>query len=403
MLFPTICINLEHTYDQCHLIMERKPPFILFEKLLDSIKEVVCVIDQDHRFVYINQACKETWGYDPHELIDRSCFDLMVDSDKLFSYHTWDQLISHGVISDCENEYYHKNGSVVAMSWAGRWDPHNSLLYATGKNVTQKRKQEKEMEMLSLIARETINSIVVMDAQRRITWVNDAFVHTTGYTFEEAVGKRPSELLAGPGTDQELLQQTIEKLQLGQAIALKIMGYTRQQEPLWAAIQFQLLLDKRGEVDKIVAIINDITEKKKLQAQLDIEKERQQKRIIAAVIQAQENDRMKLGRELHDNVNQVLTTIKLFNEIIAESVTEHKELVHRSSAYLQDCINEIRRISKHLTIPSLAEVGLIELTHELVDSINLTNKLEVTYSLKGLHEISISQELQLAIYRIMQE
>lgn len=382
--------------------MEEKPP-TLYEKLLSSIPEVVCVLDKEYRFVYLNQACKENWGYEPDELIGRCCFDLMVERDHSFGYYAIKQLIEYGVTTECENEYYHKNGSLVAMSWTGRWDAQDGLLYTTGKNVTQKRRQEKEVEMLSLIARETVNSIVVMDPECHITWVNAAFTNTTGYSFEEVLGKHPAELLAGPGTDMELERETTACLKRGETASIEIMGYTKQQQSFWSSIQFQPLFNKEGVLDKIVAIITDITEKRKLQEQLDMQLTRQQKRITAAVIQAQENERAQLGRELHDNVNQVLTTVKLFNEIIAENVTAHKELVQKSTEYLQNCINEIRRISKRLSIPPLSEVGLIELMRELVDSINLTNKLEISYSLKGMHEVPISQDMQLAIYRIMQE
>ena len=382
--------------------MEEKP-LVLYKKLLGSIPEVVCILDKDSRFVYLNQACKENWGYEPDELVGRSCFDLIVEKDQTFSCDAMNKVIKYGVTTECENEYYHKDGSLVAMSWTGRWDAQDGLLYTTGKNVTQKRKQEKEMEMLSLIARETVNSIVVMDPQCYITWVNAAFTNTTGYSFEEAIGKLPSELLTGPDTDEVLMQQTSQRLKRGESAAVNFLGYTKLKKPFWSSIQFQPLCNKSGALDKIVAIVTDITEKRRLQEQLDIQVTRQQKRITAAVIQAQENERAQLGRELHDNVNQVLTTVKLFNEIIAENITQHKELVLKSSEYLQSCINEIRRISKRLSIPPLSEVGLIELIRELVDSINLTNKLEISYSIKGMHEVPISQEMQLAIYRIMQE
>lgn len=377
--------------------------FSQFQQLLDSLGEVVCAIDRDNRFVYINQGCKEAWGYEQNELIGRSCFDLIVDDDKLSSYQALHRFLTHGISTEFENEYYHKDGSVVVMSWIGRWDKNAGLLYATGKNITQRRKREKELEMLSLIARETINSIVVMDPNFYITWVNAAFTHTTGYAFEEAIGKTPSELLVGADTDVELMRETEEKLKGGESAVIEIVGYTKEKAPYWSSIQFQPLFDKKGNLDKIISIVTDITEKKKLQTQLDLQVSKQQKRITAAVIQAQEDERAQLGRELHDNVNQVLTTVKLFNEIIAESVINHKELVQRSSDYLQSCIDEIRRISKRLSIPPLTEVGLVELTRELVDSINLTNKLEITYSLKGMHALPISQELQLAVYRIMQE
>ena len=383
--------------------MDESPSLKLYEKLLGTIPEVVCIIDKDCRFIYINNACKENWGYEPEELIGRSCLDFMVDTDHAYACQAMSQLINYGITTACENEYYHKDGSLVAMSWMGRWDQHDGLLYSTGKNVTQKRKQEKEIEMLSLIARETANSIIVMDPQRCITWVNAAFTTTTGYTFEEAIGKHPSDLLSGPDTDRALIQQTIQQLERGEAVAIEILGYTKQKTPFWSSIQFQPLFNIRGDLDKIIAIVTDISEKRKLQERLDTEVKKQQKRITAAVIEAQEKERAQLGRELHDNVNQVLTTVKLFNEIIAESITEHKELVQKSTTYLQNCIDEIRRISKRLSIPPLSEVGLIELVRELVDSINLTNKLEISYTLKGMYDVPVSQEMQLAIYRIMQE
>jgi signal transduction histidine kinase len=58
----------------------------------------------------------------------------------------------------------------------------------------------------------------------------------------------------------------------------------------------------------------DITSKKKFEERLQRERDLQQKRIIAAVIKATE-ERALMGKELHDNVNQVFTTIKLYNEL----------------------------------------------------------------------------------------
>jgi PAS domain S-box-containing protein len=383
--------------------MNAETSFTEFPKLLDTLAEVVCVIDKHNRFVYINAACQEVWGYMPGELIGKNCFDLIVEKDMNLSYEALERFLEGQVGFEFDNEYYHKDGSIVTMAWVGHFDASEELLYARGKNVTQKRKREKEIEMLSLIAKRSVNSIVVMDRGLRITWVNEAFIKTTGYTYDEAVGKLPSDLLAGAGTDVELIEQTSKRLEKGETPVMEVLGYTKTKKPFWANVQFQSLFDKEGKLDKIISIITDITAQKKLQAQLEEEVLQQQKRITAAAIKAQENERAQLGRELHDNVNQVLTTVKLFNEIIADSVTEHKELVHKSSAYLQNCIDEIRRITKRLSIPSLTEVGLIELTRELVDSINLTNQFEITYSLKGLHSLSISHDLQLAIYRIMQE
>jgi signal transduction histidine kinase len=60
----------------------------------------------------------------------------------------------------------------------------------------------------------------------------------------------------------------------------------------------------------------------KLQERLNVEMANKQKQITAAIIQTQEKERSQLGLELHDNVSQVLTTIKLYNEMLLDGVGE---------------------------------------------------------------------------------
>jgi signal transduction histidine kinase len=128
-----------------------------------------------------------------------------------------------------------------------------------------------------------------------------------------------------------------------------------------------------------------------------------QKLITEAVIYAQERERSQIGLELHDNVNQTLTTVKLYNEMAQDGLGESKMILQRSTNLLQACIDEIRSISKRLSAPTLGKIDLQDSIKELIESINLTNKLEIRYSIIGLEEVVISQELHLTIYRIIQE
>ncbi|MDZ7680482.1 MAG: PAS domain-containing protein [Fodinibius sp.] len=52
--------------------------------------------------------------------------------------------------------------------------------------------------MLSRVARETQNMVLITDPQERIEWVNEAFTRVTGYSEQEVLGKRPGNLLQGP-------------------------------------------------------------------------------------------------------------------------------------------------------------------------------------------------------------
>jgi signal transduction histidine kinase len=70
---------------------------------------------------------------------------------------------------------------------------------------------------------------------------------------------------------------------------------------------------------------------------------------------------------------------------------------------LQSCINEIRSISKRLSAPTLGKITLKESIKELVDSINMTRRLQISYDISGLNKLPVPEDVHLAIYRIIQE
>ncbi|RYD91427.1 MAG: hypothetical protein EOP50_14330, partial [Sphingobacteriales bacterium] len=82
---------------------------------------------------------------------------------------------------------------------------------------------------------------------------------------------------------------------------------------------------------------------------------------------------------------------------------EDRSLLQRSATYLQECIDEIRSISKRLSAPTLGKILLKDSIGELVASINLTHRVDISFETRGLKEKSVSEELHLAIYRIVQE
>jgi signal transduction histidine kinase len=125
--------------------------------------------------------------------------------------------------------------------------------------------------------------------------------------------------------------------------------------------------------------------------------------ITEAVIRAQENERSLIGLELHDNINQVLTTVKLHNEMVLDGVGEPKAILPRCINYLQSCINEIRSLSKRLSAPTLGKISLQESVKDLIESINETSKVKITYEMSGLCEPLLKKEVHLGVYRILQE
>jgi len=121
------------------------------------------------------------------------------------------------------------------------------------------------------------------------------------------------------------------------------------------------------------------------------------------VVDAQEKERAEIGKDLHDNVNQILSTAKLYLELAKSDVNQREALIKRSADSIFNAINEIRSISKALVPPSVKDLGLIDSVKDLVESLNMTKALRVKFVHKGEFEKVISDKQKLMLFRIIQE
>lgn len=172
---------------------------------------------------------------------------------------------------------------------------------------------------------------------------------------------------------------------------------------LWYEIGYYPMPDENGIVKYVFLKAKDISNRVLLEKKLLQERKARKNKIIQATIEAQESERSLIGRELHDNVNQVLTTVKLYTELSFQEEVPNKELLKRAVQQINYCIEEIRSLSRRLAVPKMEEIGLEELIRDLVDTINTTKKMSIEFLSYGLKNREFKQELQTTIYRIIQE
>lgn len=153
----------------------------------------------------------------------------------------------------------------------------------------------------------------------------------------------------------------------------------------------------------VLALGNDITEKYQLETSLNEERKLRQQQITEAVITGQEKERTELGEELHDNINQILASTKLYIECALKDQLPRKDLIAESKVLVEKAMTEIRNLSKSLLPPSLGEVGLMQALHEMVENIKQVNNLNITLHSHISDENHICTKLKLTIFRIVQE
>lgn len=126
-----------------------------------------------------------------------------------------------------------------------------------------------DLARLATVASHTTNAVMITDAERHITWVNDGFTRLTGYTSDEALGQRPSDLLHSELTNQATVQGMREAMNVGMGCKVELMHRTKDGRDYWVDIEIQPLRDEAGDLSGFMVIESDITARKLLQAQAD--------------------------------------------------------------------------------------------------------------------------------------
>lgn len=163
------------------------------------------------------------------------------------------------------------------------------------------------------------------------------------------------------------------------------------------------ILFEDGKPIRMVGIMEDITLRMELQEKLDLEKMLRQKQITEAVVSAQEKERTDIGRELHDNVNQLLSASKLFIDAAMKDSNQSATFLGQATQYITSAIEEIRALSKVLHTPLIKELGLRESVCNLANDIMIVNNLVIDVDLSEFCEDALSENFKTTLYRIIQE
>ena len=153
-----------------------------------------------------------------------------------------------------------------------------------------------------------------MDATRQhILDVNETAINRYGYCLDEFL-KMNVESFLGENSDGATQQAPLSWLLESEKAATYNTCLQQKKNGAVLYTCFSLHYIDYDNQQAILAMGSDVTEKFMLEKQLATEQQIKQQEITAAVITAQQNERSELANELHDNINQLLTTYRLHIE-----------------------------------------------------------------------------------------
>ena len=244
--------------------------------------------------------------------------------------------------------------------------------FAIINDITIEKQNTEKLNVLSSIAKNNINSVVICDAKGNIEWVNDSFERLTKYNLDEVLGKKLGTLLHGEETDKRVVSYMTAKLKKGESFNSELINYSKDKEKYWVRIQGQVIKNEKNEVVNYFAIKEDITLQKKYIELLNAQKEKYSS-IIA---------NMNMGLievDLEDNI--------LFaNQSYAKMVDyEMEELLHKkASEFFVDSenIKEIKAKNK-LRLKGVSDSYEVEIKNKKGEIKNWIISGAPNYNLKG--------------------
>ncbi len=134
------------------------------------------------------------------------------------------------------------------------------------------KEQNLENEKLSTIVRQIKTSVIITDAQGRVTWVNEQFEKATEFQLAEIMGKTPGSFLTGKNTEPdktELLRFAIKNQIFCKTT---LTNYTKSGKEFKSEMQLSPVFNKQGKLDSFIAVQQDITKEIKLQYEIENQK-----------------------------------------------------------------------------------------------------------------------------------
>lgn len=218
-----------------------------------------------------NHGLKTLFGYEPIS---------MADTDRLWrdKIHPDD----HGRVLEEMNKVFSEQGDSWISFYRYRHINGNyrhvfdraHVLYEKGKpirmigameDVNDRIKTLEEVKRLSIVASKTDNSVLILDKDFRIEWVNDSFTRSTGYPLQEVIGKRPFEFLYGPESNSFIERKIIENEKILHPFTEEILNYAKDGRKHWVRVTITPIFNEKGALDKFIAIQSDVTEQKEFE------------------------------------------------------------------------------------------------------------------------------------------
>ncbi len=381
-----------------------------YRLLADNSTDVIWMMGLDMHFTYISPSVQLQRGYTVEEAMEFTLEQTLPPISLQKARETFAELMisirksnpeeRRTILRTVEVENYCKDGSTIwvetTMSLLFNVEGKSTEVIGASRNISERKKAEEELRKLSRAVEQSGNTIVVTDLEGTIEFANPAFTRITGYTLDEAIGTNTRLLNSGehPPEFYRELWETIAKNEVWQG---EMINRKKSGELYWEAATISPVQDQDGKTTHYLAIKEDISERKAIEAALAQEQEKTDtllKNILPEEVAEEIKQRGKVAPVLYENISILFTDFRNFT--ISAEILSPNELVELIDYYFTafDRIIEKYSIEKLKTIGDsyMCASGLprpnknhaVDITCAALDMVDFVEKVKKEHQEKGV-------------------
>ncbi len=341
---------------------ERLRALRLLAAIADSSNDAIFAKDAQGQYLLFNrEACRVT-GKTMEQVLGR-------DDTSLFPPEQAAQIMAHDreVMSKNQNCTYQEDlstavGEMVYLATKGPLHDEQGRvigLFGISHNITERRAAEEQLRKLSLAIEQSPESVVITNLAAEIEYVNEAFLHATGFSRAEAIGHNPRFLNSGK-TPRATFDDLWQAMRQGRPWKGEFINRRRNGSEF---VEFAIITPLRqpdGRISHYVAVKEDISEKKRLGAELDAHRHHLEELVAERTVQlaaakqtAESANQAKsiflanMSHEIRTPMNAIVgLTHLLQRDGVTSAQAERLDKIDNAARHLLAIINDILDLSK---------------------------------------------------------
>lgn len=262
---------------------------------------------------------------------------------------------------------------------------------------------ENEAKYRSLFSNMNLG-IMEVDREEKILYINKSFERISGYNESELIGKVAPDIFLTDLSEKDINLQERRNREHGKEGLYEIKVKKKDGTLATWVISGAPTYDMKGKIRGSIGIHWDVTEIRDLETKILFESVQKEKELMEARLQAEEEQRDVIGRDLHDGVGQMLAYLSLYFNILKEKDSIAKEDIDKAQSTIKKTIDEVRRLSRNLAPPAIKDLGFREAVIELINSYSIIPlpafKLKIY---KGKDPDQFLHEHKIMMFRVIQE